>query len=154
MIRNPKIVTDDEVVHSWKEAASRSLHAANRPLDPALHGPLGRSPQEVVELVVYLSDALTHAGGILLASVANARPEVAVAFHDGLRDLLDEVAAEQAGMTGGEKRPCLLPVEGSDRPVMCTCVDRQVCADIAYDVGRGRQSTGPAGDDGCEGGRR
>jgi hypothetical protein len=140
---DPVIVADDQVVRSWKQAAGRSLHAAARPLDPAVREALAAgASRDVAELVAYLADALAHAAGILLASVANARPGAALDMVDGLQALVDEVTAAQA---------CPIPDPGGAQyRCRCTGDGRRACAEVAFDVGVGRIT--PAGDDGCEGG--
>jgi hypothetical protein len=163
----PAIVADDQVVHSWKEAAGRSLHAAGRASDPALRATLLAMGRDGRELVAYLADALTHAGGIFLTSVANARPEVAALFAEGLAGLVDEVMAQQETDRGREiDGPCPLgDPSGGEYRCRCGPAARRACGDIAFDIGAGELPLGgftpgsglgwrEAGDSGCEGGVR
>lgn len=152
MIHPTTITAPDEVIRTWKEAVARALYASRRADDPAVGEALVDAPREALELIAYLSDELTHAAGTLLVTVANATPGAVDAIHDGVRDLIDQVAAEQAGRTGGEEAPCPLP-ESDGSPRLCTCSPegRRACGEAAFDAGRDEL---PLGDNGCEGGAR
>lgn len=148
------IVAPDAVIHTWREEAERLLAASKRPADPALLDALRFIPREVEELVVYLSEALAHASGILLGSAVNATPGGPEMLRNGLKALVDEVAAEQARDHGLElDGPCPIP-EFDGSPHECTCgpEGRRTCTRLRYDIDLdARLAT--AGDDGCEGGR-
>jgi len=134
MIPLPAITAPDPVVHTWREEAGRCLHAANRPTDPALVDKLRFVPREVAELVADLAEALTHAAGILLASVANATPGARQGLDAELATLLDEVGAMRDRGVGGVG-DCPIPDPGG-AAYRCGCgpTSRAGCKVIADEI--------------------
>jgi hypothetical protein len=135
------IVAPEQVVRGWRNAAERTLAAAGRAVDPHIvEGLLRDAPREVRELVAYLTDALAHAGGVLLASALNASPAAAEVFAEGLERLADEVVQALAGEHGAV---CPLPKQdGTPLPCGCGPDERAVCEVLAGEVGAGELPLG------------
>ena len=136
------IFANDEVVQQWQTEATRALAAVTRATDPELAPALDICPSRVVELVVHLADALTHAAGVLAGSAVEATPGAPEVFREGLTALAREVAAEQErDLANGSADPgavCPLP-QGDGSPFVCGCGEetRAACARIAFEVGCG-----------------
>ena len=91
------ITAPDTVVRTWRKEATRAMHASRLADDPHIVDVLRFVPRELGEAVALMSEALSHASGILLASVANATPGA----PDDLRSLVDLVEAERVAVDNG-----------------------------------------------------